>query len=280
MILIGGVITTPGVWWDVRNRGLAAGARASFLVDFYLLLIAGAFLGGRILHVLTVPATYIEDPSQLWSLGNTGFVFFGSLVAIAIGWMWLARRYSIPIAVVFDIGATWMGLGHAIGRLGCFLAGCCWGAPTDAMFGLGFPPTSVVYAHGGAPFAGHGTVPLHPTQLYEAALLLAIFATLAGIRIFVGVDRPGVQAFRYALLYGVVRAVIEIFRGDASRGWLVQWTAPALAERLALPPDHPLGVSIAQGISLALALVGLGGLAYTRRRGRSPVNAQQRPQPS
>jgi phosphatidylglycerol:prolipoprotein diacylglycerol transferase len=265
LILLGGTLSLFGVRWDARGRGIAHGRLASFIVDFYLVLIVGAFVGGRILHVLTVPGVYAEDPGKLLAIDSTGFVFFGSLLAVVGGWVWLSRRYGVAFGELTDLGLTWMGLGHAFGRLGCFMAGCCWGGPTDGPTGVRFPEDSVVHLVEPALRVGTHTVSLHPTQLYEAAGLLVLLAILLAFRVRRGIEARWRQASRYALGYGLLRLFVEMFRGDASRGFVLEGRWPALAEALALPPDQPLVLSISQALALAIAAAGVYGLRLTRQ---------------
>ena len=269
LILVGGLVSVPGIWWDVQRRGLGKPSTASFIVDFALVLVLGAFVGGRLLHILTMPGPYLDDPSRLFRLEDTGFVFFGSLLAILGGWVWLARRYRTSFGTICDLGATWMGLGHAFGRLGCWFAGCCWGAPTDAAFGVQFPSESMAWLHAEIPRTATHTVPVHPTQLYEAVGLAAIFVGLAWIRRTRGIETTWRQASRYAIAYGILRATTEIFRGDASRGMRLDLRWPALAERLALPAEQPLLLSISQAVALALVALGVYGWHSTRPKVRS-----------
>ena len=264
LILAGGFISLWGVRWDARNRGIAKGQLTSFVVDFYLVLIVGAFVGGRILHVLTVPGVYAADPGKLLSIDSTGFVFFGSLLAVLAGWVWLSRRYAIAFAELADLGLTWMGLGHAFGRLGCFMAGCCWGGATDGPTGVRFPDKAMVWLVEPSLREGAHTVSLHPTQLYESIGLLVVFAVLIAFRLRRGIEPHWRQASRYALGYGVLRFVTELFRGDASRGFVFELRSPALADVLAVPPDQPLVLSISQALALAIAALGLYGLRASR----------------
>ncbi len=264
LILLGGLLAMPGVFWDLRSRGLGKGHPGSMLVDLYLVLVFGAAVGGRVLHVLTAPGPYLEDPSRLWSSSSTGFVFFGSMLFIAGGFVWLARRYEAPLHQVWDAAATWMPLGHALGRVGCLLAGCCWGAPSSVSWALPFPAESVAYAAGEVPRQGDHTVPLHPTQLYEAVGLLVLFGGLLAIRRRRGVEAPWRQVSRYAAGYGVLRFGIEALRGDPSRGLLLEGRAPLVAGWLGLPPEQPLVLSVSQAIALAMVALGVWGL---RRRG-------------
>lgn len=273
LILMGGLSTVALVVWDAKSRGIAGGRVASFVVDFYLYVVVGAFVGGRVLHVLTVPGVYAQDPGKLISIDDTGFVFFGSLLAIALGWAWLARRHRVDVGVVCDIGLTWMGLAHAFGRLGCTMAGCCWGGVHTGGGGVRFGPESVVVLSGGAKLVGRGeaasTLPLHPTQLYEACGLLAIVIVLGWLRVRNGPQRPWRMVSRYAIGYGLLRAGIEVFRGDLSRGFLFEYTSPTLARLLALPSEHPLALSISQAIALSLVAAGTWGLWRTRNPARA-----------
>ncbi len=264
LILLGGLSSLPGTWWDARARGMGRDSTASFVVDLWLVIIFGAAIGGRILHILTMPGPYLEDPRRALALETTGFVFFGSLSAIALGFVWLARRHGTTFGAVCDLSATWMGLGHAFGRMGCWFAGCCWGAPTEAALGVSFPPESVVVLTGGAPLIEGHTVALHPTQLYEAGGLSAIFVVLLAIRLRRGPEPTWRQASRYAIAYGCLRTVVEVFRGDRSRGFLFELSWPGGAEALGLPADHPLGLSVSQAVALALVGLGLWGLRRTR----------------
>ena len=260
LILLGGVSTVPGIIWDARRRGISGGKVASFVVDFYLVLIAGAAIGGRVLHILTVPGAYLENPSRVFDVGDSGFVFFGSLLFVFGGWVWLARRYGLKLSTIADLGATWMPLGHAFGRLGCLMAGCCWGATTTAPWGVEFPAESVVYLSDPAARMGEHTAALHPVAAYESFGLFALLFALLAIRVRRGIEPPWRQASRYAIGYGALRAITEVFRGDGSRGFLVELTSPTLAGVLGLPSDHPVGLSISQATALLLVAAGVYGL--------------------
>ena len=144
------------------------------------------------------------------------------------------------------------------------MAGCCWGAPTDAAVGVSLPEASVAYLRDPGLHAGAGTVPLHPVAAYEATGLFVLLAVLLAIRVRNGVEAPWRQASRYALGYGAVRACTEVFRGDASRGFVFELTAPGLAPSLGLPADHPIALSISQLVALGLVIVGIYGLRTTR----------------
>jgi phosphatidylglycerol:prolipoprotein diacylglycerol transferase len=106
---------------------------------------------------------------------------------------------------MLDIFAITTTIVHAIGRLGCFAAGCCYGAPTDSSIGIIFPTT-------------HG-ISVHPTQLYEATLLLVIMISLLVIKKYKQFN--GQIFFLYLMLYAFGRGILELFRGD-DRGFVVE----------------------------------------------------------
>lgn len=265
LILLGGLLAMPGLYWELRARGLGRGRPGTMLLDLYLVVIFGAAVGGRVLHVLTAPGSYLEQPSRLFTADGTGFVFFGSMLAILGGLAWLSRRYETTLWQLCDAGAPWMPLGHALGRMGCFMAGCCWGAPADVPWAVRFGPDAVAYAQREVPHADGHTVALHPTQLYEAIGLLTLFAVLLYLRRRNGIEAPWRQASRYALGYGLLRLVVEVFRGDPSRGLPLELHSSRVAGWLSLPPEQPLLLSFSQAIALVMVFAGLYGLRTTAR---------------
>ena len=143
--------------------------------------------------------------------------------------VYMANKDALPLWDAADIWAPSIALGHAIGRLGCFCAGCCYGKPAGGL------PWAVVFNDSGT-LAVKG-VPLHPVQIYESAAEVLNFMILVALR--------RRQSFRgqlfwvYILNYSIIRAVAEVFRGDEIRGFIAG------------------GVSISQGISIVMFLLSL-----------------------
>ncbi len=132
-------------------------------------------------------------------------MFYGGLIAaLAVAW-WYMRKTHLPLLETADVFAPAIALGHGIGRLGCFSAGCCWGVECDRPWAVTFsnPVANDVI---GVPL----NVPLHPTQLYESFAEFAIFAILYW-RIRKPHGRGAIIAL-YLMLYGAVRFVVEFFR--------------------------------------------------------------------
>lgn len=187
--------------------GTRDGLARERVYDLGLWMLLAAILGSKIL-LFVVDATYRENPLQFFSLDflRSGGVFYGGfLAAVAVGYL-LARRYNLNWWKTADAFAPGIALGQAIGRQGCFAAGCCWGLPTDAAWGVEF--TERAHELTGVPIGVH----LHPTQLYESFATLGLFFLLIYLhrrKIF-----NGQVILTYAALYAVVRFTIEFFRGD------------------------------------------------------------------
>ncbi len=187
-----------------RRRGLDPGR----VLDLGIYIIVAAILGGKLLLLVTDFGSFKANPAELLSLARSGGVFYGGLLlAVAVSF-WYMRRHHLPLWPTCDVFAPGIALGHAVGRVGCLMAGCCYGKPTHAWWAITFTD-AFTGDYVGTPL---GT-PLHPTQLYEVAAELAILGFLLWLerrsRNF-----PGRTFWSYILLYGVSRYAIEFFRGD------------------------------------------------------------------
>lgn len=189
---------------EIARRGMD---REKFY-DMGFWVVLSAIAGARLFHVLVYWKQYAAAPSEILKLWNGGLVFYGGFLAAAAACVVFLRRNRIPFLPVADASAIGIPLGLALGRLGCTSAGCCYGKPTALPWAITFTdPASLAPLH----------VPLHPTQIYEAAAGFAIFGFLYAAR-----DRfktPGMRFWTMLVLYGVARSVLEIFRDDP-RGFL------------------------------------------------------------
>jgi phosphatidylglycerol:prolipoprotein diacylglycerol transferase len=192
-------------------------------------------IGAKLFLLFQDREYYWEHPREIFSLSTlqSGGIFYGGLLtAIAVA-MWYARRSRIPFLKMADAFSPGIALGHAFGRLGCFAAGCCWGNPTSLPWGVTFT-NSYSNEVVGVPLG----IPLHPTQLYEAAAEAAIFAAL-----YLGYRRKrfdGQILGWYLLLYPTARFLVEFLRSHV--GEAVLWGG---------------AISDAQAISLLLILLGV-----------------------
>lgn len=189
-------------------RARRAGLDGSRVMDLGIYLIIAAIVGAKLMLILTDFDYFMSNPAELLSLVRAGGVFYGGLIFSFLTGLWLVRRYKLPVWATADVYAPGIALGHVIGRLGCLLAGCCFGKATDAPWGIIFTDP-VAASNVGTPLG----IPLHPTQLYDAgAELLILVALLATERR--GRQFAGRTFWLYILLYAISRFVIEFYRGD------------------------------------------------------------------
>lgn len=177
------------------------------IYDLSLWMLLASLIGSKLLMLFTEPE-YRENPLRLVSLDflRSGGVFYGGLLgAIVVGYF-LMRRYQLPWWKTADACAPGIALGNFFGRQGCFAAGCCWGKPTEMPWGVKFSELS--HQITGVPIH----TPLHPTQLYESFSLLLVFVLLVWLHKRKSFD--GQVLLVYALLYSIIRFVIEFFRDD------------------------------------------------------------------
>lgn len=178
--------------------------------SLFLAIFIAAVAGGKLFLFFEEPSFYIDNPGKL--LTGRGFVFYGSFLAAVPAMWWLFRKFSLPPYQMLDLMAVTTCFVHMFGRIGCFLAGCCFGKPTDSGFGVTFTDDTS--------YAEPRHTPLYPTQLMEAGWILLILLLLFRLkrkRLFHG------QLFLlYLILYAVGRFVIEYYRGDAGRGFIIE----------------------------------------------------------
>jgi phosphatidylglycerol:prolipoprotein diacylglycerol transferase len=199
-----------GLWVaarEARRQGLEAGR----VTDMAVWVLIAGLVGAKLLLVLVDFRYYERSPRELLGVFQSGGVFYGGLIAGGLVAWWYARRYSLAGWATADALAPGVVLGQAIGRLGCFSAGCCWGKPTSLPWAVTF--TDVYAARQvGTPM----DTPLHPTQLYESFAAFLIFAFLLWLLPRKRFD--GQVALAYVALYSAVRFAIEFVRGDPERG--------------------------------------------------------------
>ena len=145
-----------------------------------------------------------------------GSVFYGGAIGGFFFAIWYIKSYGVDPVKYFNALIVSVPLGHAIGRVGCFLAGCCYGHETDSIFGVVFP-VGPAHLHE----SGH----VHPTQLYEVGFNLIIFAVLMYFFYKWKKHKAYIFPAMYLMMYSVARFINEFFRGDEYRGVLVLSTS-------------------------------------------------------
>ena len=172
------------------------------LLTMALYAIIGGFIGAKLLYWIVEFDQILANPRFLLDTLTAGFVFYGALIVGALAILVFARRRKQPFFGYVDLVAPSFILAQGFGRIGCFCAGCCYGAVCDS-------PLSVIYPAGSSAPAG---VPLLPTQLFESAFCFVFAAVLTAI--FRRQKRYGTTTGWYLVGYGVWRFIIEFFRSD------------------------------------------------------------------
>jgi phosphatidylglycerol:prolipoprotein diacylglycerol transferase len=217
------------------------GLEPMIIIDTGIVVLIGAVVGAKLFYVLGHLSEYAGDPGRLLDMIRTGGVFQGGLilaVILSVAYLYWKKQ---PVWLVADVAAPSIAIGQAIGRIGCFCAGCCYGKeadPAQIPWAVNFPPEAI------APSG----VYRHPTQLYELLLMVVVFVLLLllwRVRKFDG------QIFwAYVILYSVVRGgIVEWFRGDHANLYF--------------------GLSGQQIISVFTLIVGLIIYFYLRHRARA-----------
>jgi len=201
--------------WITGRNGRKAGIDTDTVWNMGLIVLFSALLGSKVFLLVADFSYYRENPYQIFSLSTfqSNASWYGGLCAAfcaAVCFVWKKR---IPPVRIADSAAPGIALGQAIAGAGCFFAGCCYGALTNMPWGIVF---SDPYAS-----QNHGTplhIPLHPTQLYEAAGAFALFLFL--MYRLSRKSTPGIVILQYLGFYAALRFVVEFFRGD-ERGFVL-----------------------------------------------------------
>jgi phosphatidylglycerol---prolipoprotein diacylglyceryl transferase len=246
-----GVLVATGVLlglWYARRQAPRAGLDPEKTWNLGIYAVLVALLLAKVWLVFSSGGYYLAHPRDIFSLATfqSGGTFYGGMLGAILTMVVYSLVQKMPIVSVLDTFTAALPLGHAIGRLGCFAAGCCYGKPTALPWGVRFTnPTAAQIA--GTPLDVH----LHPTQLYEAAAESMNFAIL----VWVGARQrfKGQVLGTYCLLYGAERGVIEFFRGDPGRTMLLNDS-----------------ISLMQVVSVGLILAG-ASLWYRGLRGTSTI---------
>ncbi len=236
--------------WLCRRTGQDADRLASLLMWVML----SALFGARAAYVLEHwRQEFADAPLAILRIDQGGLMFYGGLVAAALTLVVYALVRREHLFGITDLLVAVLPIGHAFGRLGCFMHGCCYGKLTDSCVGVRFPKGSPAWweqSRGIPPLLGPDaacSLPVIPTQLIEAAANLLLFAVLCWLYPRRHAQR-GLVTGCYLIAYALLRFAVESLRGDP---------------RLALGP-----FSISQAISLGVLTVGAACLSYGLRQQR------------
>ena len=211
--------------------------------DYYsavIWLLVCGLIGSKLLYWIVELDEIVKNPHFLIESLTAGFVYYGAFLGAVIGIFLCTKIKKLSFLAYMDMLCPPIALGQAVGRIGCYLAGCCYGAPTDGACGIVFPANV-----GSAAPAG---IPLIPTQLYESAFCLLLSGFL--VYVFIREKRVGTSLGLYCILYSIWRFIIEFYRAD-ERGSIG-------------------ALSTSQFICIFLFLLGLF-LLYLVYRGKTPL---------
>jgi len=192
------------------------------IVDFSCLSLVGGILGGRVFYLALHWDLVADSPWEAVAIWHGGLIWYGGFLGgLLAGWLYV-RAKRLHLLRVLDQYIPFLAIGQAIGRVGCFLNGCCYGKPTASWLGVRFPSEPV---------------PVLPTQLFESAGLVFLYILLRRLQRPAMLRHPGRLFGCYLLFYAVLRFALEFLRGDQAPWWL--------------------GLTLQQLISLVVFLFGL-----------------------
>lgn len=190
--------------WTASRRALRYNISPETIIDLGPWLLVGAILGARVMYVTTYwNEEFAGRPfSEVFMVQHGGLVYYGGLIGASLACIIYALWKRLPLWRLADVLAPSIALGYFFGRWGCLMNGCCYGRPTDLPWGIQFP------AQAGLPYPG----PVHPTQIYDSLLNLALYGFLAWLYRHKKFDG---QVFAvYLICYSLTRSFVEQFRGD------------------------------------------------------------------
>lgn len=209
-------------------------------------IMIGAIVGAKLLFILVSLDTIIENNLSLIQIIKGGFVFYGGFIGGLLGLIIYAKQFKMPLGPFMDLYATVVPLGHAFGRVGCFFGGCCYGIEHDGFFSVTYTDT----LNAATPL----NTPLLAVQLIEAIALLCLFIVL--LVTYLTTKKSGLTPTLYAIIYPIIRYVLEYFRGDRERGVF-------------------LNISTSQWISLAIFACAVTYLIYSNVSERKKASPEE-----
>lgn len=205
-------------------------------LGFYILL--ASILGSRLFFIMLNASYYSKNPLDILKIWEGGLVFYGGVLFAIPTVIWYVKKNNLGIWSTADLFAPSIAIGHALGRLGCFSAGCCYGKTAESL------PWGVIFTDPNC--LAPTNIALHPTQLYESGGEFINFLILLLLKKHKSFN--GQLFMTYLLLYSILRFTVEFFRGDVERGFILG------------------NLSIAQGISVVMFLISIAGMIALKQR--------------
>ena len=229
--------------WTAMFRARRENIPGEFITDVVVALMIGSIIGARTVYVTTYwREEFAGQPiSEIFAVWHGGLVYYGGLIGGLIAGTAYILWKKMPLWKTADVLAPSIALGSFFGRAGCLLNGCCYGRPTDLPWAVTFTnPLAREFSN--TPL----NVPLHPTQIYDGLLNLALYFFLAWL--FRHKKFDGEIIATYLICYAITRSIVEHFRGDYSN------------------LHYHLGLTPAQWISVPIFVTGLALAAFLSSR--------------
>ncbi|OGQ17769.1 MAG: prolipoprotein diacylglyceryl transferase [Deltaproteobacteria bacterium RBG_16_71_12] len=271
LIVIGFLLAMYVAWREAKRQG----QYVEEVLDFAFWALLGGMIGARVVFIAVNWQDYLAHPLKIVKIWEGGLVFYGAALGGFVAYLWYSHKHKIFGAdklKLADMMVVGLPLAAAFGRLGCISAGCCWG---DAAYHLDAAgqivadlPVTIQFPEGALAYQSllgsetaevaarmreiRATMPLIPVQLLDSFLEVGLFLTLLVVR-----SRKwfhGQVLLTYGILYPIVRSSLELLRGDAERGYVIDGV-----------------LSTSQFLSLLMASASLVAIIVLRRRGMAAV---------
>ena len=259
-----GLLIAMGFWVSMlyaRRQAARENEDPEKVQDMAFWLLLFGLMGARFIFILTRWDVYMQNPLKILTFWEGGFVFYGGFIGAAFTLIYYTTVHKLPFFKYADLLIPFLAMAHAVGRLGCLMAGCCFGEPTEMAWGIQFPSGSACHVQHlrlGDVGANDPSLAVHPTQLYEAVAELIMFFYLSWLRMRKRFH--GQVLLAWLIGYPIIRSVIEMYRGDKIRGIYKLIEA-----------DWFPAMSTSQYISILVALSAVGTWLYLRRTHAKPL---------
>jgi phosphatidylglycerol:prolipoprotein diacylglycerol transferase len=213
--IVFGILPYLYLWWHSRRVQLKLTLKIlSLLIPLTLVF---AIVGARLFYLIQYHQHYNWNVIKTW---NMGFIFYGGLIGGIIVGVLILRYKRISVPKFADLSAPCIMLGLSLGRIGCFLNGCCYGKTSSLPWAISFPQGSL--PQNAFPSELGTSLPVHPTQLYESLAALGLFLLLSWTGTKKKID--GEVLAGLGIGYSIWRFCIEFIRGDNPRIWFGTFT--------------------------------------------------------
>jgi len=245
--------------WTASRRAAREGINPEKIVDLGPWLIAGSFLGARIVYVVTYWNDEFTGGSvwEIFKVWKGGLVFYGGLIGAVLAVIIYVNLKGLPVWKTGDALTPSIPLGYFFGRIGCLMTGCCFGKPCSLAWAIRFPNQSPAWDrqhHEGLVGQFDSSLPVHPTQIYDSLLNLVLYLGLAWLYRRKKFD--GEVFGVYLVCYALTRSFVESFRGD-------------------YPADHiHAGLTSAQVLSIVIVLSGVVVLWWRWKAGQTRASSR------